>query len=245
MTIRHNETSGEAPPLPVSIPLVQMWGEANNLSGEFRMDWITLRSDDWPEGEYPRTVYEQARKVPGTALTFTHNGNRYRVVWSEGPAPAAFTSVAPPVASATIPVEQLRADWNKLRMAPRSDEPTMGPQASEKTPRDYARAAQERLFPRLTWKLCSGPLLATVDHVEGRVTMLPEICIMLRASIRGDSDPWPREQLQEVQAMIEARIRTWASPQDAIDGAVTTMMGAALILIEKELRERTARGADY
>lgn len=244
MSNRHNETPAEVPPLPVSVPLVQMWGEANNLSGEFRMDWITLRPEQWPDDMHSRTVYDQARNVPGTALTFTHDGNRYRVVWSEGPAPA-FTSVAPPAAITTIPVEQLRGDWNKLRMAPRSDEPTMGPQASEKSPRYYARAAQERLFPRRTWKLCSGPLLATVDHFETRVTMLPEICIMLRASIRGDSDPWPREQLQEVQAMIEARLRTWASPQDAIDGAVTTMMGAALLLIEKELRERAARGADY
>lgn len=175
MTIRHNETPGEVPPLPVSVPLVQVWGRSPD-SGH--MDWITLRSDDWPEGEYPRSVYDQARKVPGTALTFTWDGNRYRVVWSEGSAPA-FTSVAPPVASATIPVEQLRADWK----------PT--------TTRDHARAAQERLFPVRLDKDGPPTLPEICVYIRNAIRGDNPAVVM------------PDEELKKVRAALESRRAAW------------------------------------
>lgn len=71
-----------------------------------------------------------------------------------------------------------------------------------------AIAWQERLFP----------------------TTLPEICLDLRASLNGAADPWPDEHLAEVVLMLQARLDTWAEPNDAIDDHVRGMVQHAVWL---------------
>jgi len=45
----------------------------------------------------------------------------------------------------------------------------------------------------------------------------PTICLDLRMALNGAADPWPAAFLAEVVAMLQARLATWAAPDDAVD----------------------------
>lgn len=117
--------------------------------------------------------------------------------------------------------------------------------------RSSARAAQEKLFPRRTWRAV-GPHPdrpaenPPVIEEWGHAPTLPEICIRLRASVTGASDPWSDGRLRAVCDMLAARVASWEHADcDVIDQCVYLMCRAAVDIATKELADRTARGVTY
>lgn len=89
MTTRHNDPTGETPPLLPSTPHVEKW------SGDY-LNWHFVRRDDWP-AEMDEAIRTAALR-PGTTIQWTApDRTLYRVTWSVGPsaAPPALPSGPP------------------------------------------------------------------------------------------------------------------------------------------------------
>ena len=83
------------------------------------------------------------------------------------------------------------------------------------------------------------------EAMGGGPPELSDLALRTRASIRGDSDPWPRDELERVLEALQYRLSVWSQPEDLMDNGVRLMVIAAAAMIEKELRERIAAGWSY
>ncbi len=108
-----------------------------------------------------------------------------------------------------------------------------------------AKAEQERLFPRKLLREYDD--MQTPRNVWVQIPpTLPTICLDLRASITGASDPWGSRVLSEVVAMLEARAAQWDHGRtDEMDVAVLRMVREAAWMGKSELAARNARGVVY
>lgn len=64
---------------------------------------------------------------------------------------------------------------------------------------------------------------------------LCDICLDLRASFSGQSDPWPVARLREVTAMLEERLLAWTPCRDTTDALVLAMVHEAIRSANLEL----------
>lgn len=71
---------------------------------------------------------------------------------------------------------------------------------------------------------------------------LPTICLDLRSSCRGQSDPWGDEFLAATVAYLEGRVDLWQWPSDATDDHVRGMCRQAVWIGRAELAGRAAGG---
>lgn len=101
---------------------------------------------------------------------------------------------------------------------------------------------QEKLFPRMQKRILDDDGMPT-NQTECIPPTLPEICLDLRASYSGASDPWPDDFLAEVVEMLQSRVDTWESRKgdDPIDRAVLQMVSEAIRIGRAELRDRKIR----
>jgi len=108
--------------------------------------------------------------------------------------------------------------------------------------RAKAVAEQDRLFPSQTWRAAHGDGTAEnpIRTWTHRPT-LPEICLHLRASINGASDPLPNAFLEECRLMLKARVDSWLTSKSTIDDAVKLMCVATGRMIRQELETRAEK----
>ncbi len=101
--------------------------------------------------------------------------------------------------------------------------------------RQEALAEQERLFPRKLWReYVTTETPAPGNVYNGMPVMLPEICLQLRASLNGSSDPWDSADVFAVRNMLVAREATWMPSEDPIDAAVLAMLRATVAMTDRE-----------
>lgn len=89
--------AAEAPPLPPSVPLVELW-KGDTVMGL----WLPVRREAWPERMLP--TIEEARHKPGVPFQWygmQSDGKLYRVTWSVGP---PVIESAGPVVGPSVPV---------------------------------------------------------------------------------------------------------------------------------------------
>lgn len=95
---------------------------------------------------------------------------------------------------------------------------------------------QDRLFPTTNWTKGTG---TPGDNfcTWGHRPTLCEICLDLRMSCNGASDPWGRGWLAEVRDMLKARAETWDDDlrDCAMDAAVKMMVLEAVKIADAEL----------
>lgn len=98
---------------------------------------------------------------------------------------------------------------------------------------------QLELYPRktLTVNGGDGTPYNPVISIEYTPTLC-DICLNIRMSINGASDPWDDETLVKNRNMLEAREKTWADNKDLIDALIHTMVWHTVRMIDKELFSR-------
>lgn len=101
-----------------------------------------------------------------------------------------------------------------------------------------AKQEQERLFPRRLMRVYKDMDTPTNEWVQIPPT-LPEICLDLRSSVNGSSDPWTTAFLTAVVEMLKARRKHWDfTIVHSMDSAVLSMVDLAIICGEWELKQR-------
>lgn len=83
------------------------------------------------------------------------------------------------------------------------------------------------------------------EAMGGGPPELSDLALRTRASIRGDSDPWPRDELERVLEAFRFRLEVWEWKDDPIDIAVRSMVLEGVRLIVKELEDRINVGWTY
>ncbi len=71
---------------------------------------------------------------------------------------------------------------------------------------------------------------------------LPTICLGLRMSCNGASDPWGDQLLRDTVNYLGERLKLWIAPIDAIDYCVYVMCKEAIHIGELELQNRKEKG---
>ncbi len=71
---------------------------------------------------------------------------------------------------------------------------------------------------------------------------LPTICLGLRMSCNGASEPWGDQLLRDTVNYLSERLKLWNAPIDAIDYCVYVMCKEAIHIGERELRNRKEQG---
>ncbi len=71
---------------------------------------------------------------------------------------------------------------------------------------------------------------------------LPTICLGLRMSCNGASEPWGDQLLRDTVDYLGERLKLWIVPIDAIDYCVYVMCKEAIHIGERELRNRQEQG---
>jgi hypothetical protein len=73
--------------------------------------------------------------------------------------------------------------------------------------------------------------------------MLPDICLQLRSSIRGDCDLYyPTDFLRQVAAFLKDRVLVWTPCTDVMDASILAMTHYTIELLFDEIRERSSIG---
>lgn len=227
---RYSPAPGETPPLPSSVPLVQVW--RGPVDG-----WRPVPQEDWPTDPAFVGAFEAARRNPGTESRVQDPSSRlYLIRFSPcgeaSPAPRTVLSglIEYPGSGEDPRVNASRgiheAPAHDVRTAPGTgytdDEAGAAARAADEHAR--AREAQVRLYP--------VPF--------GLVPTLPEIALSVRNRLRDCPDTFPSEELREVREMLSARVATWVRPcsPDMLDRAVNIMARFAMDLIDLELLRR-------
>lgn len=71
---------------------------------------------------------------------------------------------------------------------------------------------------------------------------LPTICLGLRMSCNGASEPWGDQLLRDTVDYLDERLKLWTAPIDAIDYCVYVMCKEAISIGERELQNRKEDG---
>jgi hypothetical protein len=113
--------------------------------------------------------------------------------------------------------------------------------------RESRRAAieqQDRLFPtQRYYRDVTTFRRGTIREEFAIRPTLPEMCLGLRSSVRGDGDAWSSAFLGDVVSMLRERVRTWDTSDDPIDSCVLSMTRLAIDLGASELAKREREGS--
>lgn len=109
-----------------------------------------------------------------------------------------------------------------------------------------AKDEQARLFPSQLKRIYKDMQTPLNQWEVNIAPTLPTICLDLRASLTGQSDPWSNKALGEVVDMLRGRVDEWDYSQaDEMDLAVLRMVSEAMWMGQNELMDRKKRGAVY